>query len=66
MQASACSFTKSNTPPWVSFTFFKLYNWYQIAQRITYDAQLTHYAKTCPKSAKLFPSKLSQYCSNAF
>ena len=25
-----------NTPPWVLFTFFKLYKWYQIAQRITY------------------------------
>ena len=25
-----------NTPPWVFFTFFKLYKWYQIAQRITY------------------------------
>ena len=27
-------FTKSNTPSWVLFTFLKLYNWYQIAQRI--------------------------------
>ena len=27
-------FTKSNTPPWVFFTFIKLYKWYQIAQRI--------------------------------
>ena len=25
-----------NTPPWVFFTFLKLYKWYQIAQRITY------------------------------
>ena len=32
----ACNFTKSNTHPWVFFTFFKLYKWYQIAQRITY------------------------------
>ena len=24
-------FTKSNTPPWVFFTFFKLHKWYQIA-----------------------------------
>ena len=31
----ACNFTKSNTPPWVFFTFFKLYRWYKIAQRIT-------------------------------
>ena len=26
-------FTKINTPPWVFFTFFKLYKWYQIAQQ---------------------------------
>ena len=25
-------FTKSNTPPWVFFTFSKLYEWYQIAK----------------------------------
>ena len=29
------NFTKNKTPPWVFFTFFKLYKWYQIAQRIT-------------------------------
>ena len=29
------SFTKSNTPPWVFFTFFKLDKCYQIAQRNT-------------------------------
>ena len=34
----ACNFTKSNTPPWVFFTFFKWYNWYQIAQN-TYRNQ---------------------------
>ena len=27
---------KSDTPPWVFFTFFKLYSWYQIAQNIIY------------------------------
>ena len=27
--------SKSNTPPWVFFMFFKLYKWYQIAQRTT-------------------------------
>ena len=32
MQAKARNFAKSNTPPWVFFTFFKLYEWYQIAQ----------------------------------
>ena len=31
-----CNFTKSNTTPWVFFTFFKLYKWHQIAQNITY------------------------------
>ena len=25
-----------NAPPWVFLMFFKLYKWYQIAQRITY------------------------------
>ena len=30
-------FTKSNTPPWVFFTFFKLYKWYQRGQRFTYS-----------------------------
>ena len=29
------SVTKIYTPPWVFFTFFKLYNWYQIVQRNT-------------------------------
>ena len=32
----ACNFTKSSIPPWVFFTLFKLYKWYQIAQNITY------------------------------
>ena len=31
---------KSNIPPWVFFTFFKLYKWYQIAQNITYKTCL--------------------------
>ena len=33
----ACNFTKSNTAPWVFFTFLKLQKWYHIAQRITYN-----------------------------
>ena len=28
--------TKSNAPPWVFFTLFKLYKWYQIMESITY------------------------------
>ena len=30
----ASNFTKNNTPPWVFFTFLKLYKWYQIAQSV--------------------------------
>ena len=29
-------FTKSNTPPWVFFTFLKLCEWYQIVESTTY------------------------------
>ena len=36
LQAEACNFTKINIPPWVFFTFSKLYKLYQIGQRITY------------------------------
>ena len=39
LQVEACNFTKINTPPWVLFTFFKLYKWYQIAQRTTYTSK---------------------------
>ena len=28
--------SRFSTPPWVFFTFFKLYKWYQIVQRIAY------------------------------
>ena len=37
LQASACNFTKINTPPWVFFTFLKFYKQYQIAQRVIYE-----------------------------
>ena len=40
-QAKACNFNKSNTPPWLFVTFFKLYKQYQIVQRITYSLMLT-------------------------
>ena len=35
LQAEASNFTKINTHPWVLFTFFKFYKWYQIEQRTT-------------------------------
>ena len=41
LQAEDCNFTKSNTPPWVFFTFFKLYKWYQIARSVIYRNQST-------------------------
>ena len=42
LQALACNFTKSNIPPWVFFTFFKLYKWCQIAQSISYTKIFIH------------------------
>ena len=36
LPAKASNFGKSSTLLWVFFTFFKLYIWYQIVQRITY------------------------------
>ena len=41
-QVSDCKFTKSTTPPWVFFMFFKLYKCYQIrnASLIYYEAVL--------------------------
>ena len=35
LQTFGLQLTKSNTPPWVSFTLIKLCRWYQIAQNIT-------------------------------
>ena len=42
--ASAWNFTKRNPPPWVLFTFFKLYKWYHIAQNISYDLKQDTYS----------------------
>ena len=52
LQAMACNFTKSNIPPWVFFTFFKLYTWYQTAQSITY----TYISEKVLKKADLVSS----------
>ena len=35
-ETALCTFTKNNTVPWVFFTFFKLYKWYQIVQNTIY------------------------------
>ena len=44
LQTLACNFTKSGTPPWVFFTFLKLYKWYQISQSVSCIQSI------CPKS----------------
>ena len=36
LRASACNFTKNNTPSWAFFMFLKSYKWYQIAQSTSY------------------------------
>ena len=36
VKLQAWNFTKSNTPPWAFSTFFKLYELYQIKQRISF------------------------------
>ena len=46
-QTSSCKFTKSITPPWVFFTFFKLYKFYQIAQSVSNGLILTKNYKNC-------------------
>ena len=40
LQPKARNFTKSNTLPWVFFTFFKLYKWCQIVQNIKWNADV--------------------------
>ena len=47
LQTEAWNFTKSNTAPWVFFTFFKLYKWHQTAQSIGII------------SIKIFPERVS-------
>ena len=36
-QTWACTFTKSNTPLWVFFTFFKFPRWHSIAQDVSFE-----------------------------
>ena len=50
LEASAYYFAKSNTP-WVVFTFFKLYKWYQIARSATC---ISFYNKTSLKLHQQF------------
>ena len=41
----ACNFIKSNTPQWLFFTFFKLYEWCQIVRNIILDGKFRDYPK---------------------
>ena len=36
VKLQTCNFTKSKNPPWVFYTFLKLYKWYQMAQSVLY------------------------------
>ena len=53
LQAEACNLTKTNTPPWVFFTFFKLSKWNQISRSITYIYMSVRNAVTQICSLKL-------------
>ena len=68
LQAKACNSTKSNTPSWVFFTFFKLCEWHQIAQSTTFFIYFFPFSVT---GYKLFWNYLRRFeCkllySNAF
>ena len=62
LQASACTFTKINTPPWVFFMFFK-YKCYQIAQLTTIFLllySLWNLNLTCGSYSSFEPHSLKQ------
>ena len=50
------NFTKSDIPPWVFFTFFKLYKWYQITHYISNLLWIPH--KTFSILEELFSSSI--------
>ena len=52
----ACNFTKSVTPPWVFFTFFKFCKWYQIAKIVTYKSCSTSFPETIKRA--LYPQAI--------
>ena len=54
IKVECCSSTKINTPPWVFFTFLKLYKWYQIAQNITYNLLCTLCWRTYVQESKMY------------
>ena len=76
--ASACNFTKSNSPPCMFFRSFKLYKWFQIGQiglifpsnRNGDEQEVIQLSIKCPKRAlslKKRPPKISTILySNSF
>ena len=51
-------FTKSNAPPWIFFTFFKLCKWYQIAQSVIYNPiqhKTNSFRSSVPRYFNTFP-----------
>ena len=44
LQASVYDFNKSNTSPWVFFTFVKLYKWCQMVQSVSYFVSPNSYS----------------------
>ena len=53
---STCNFTKSNSLPWVFFTFFKFHEWYHIARSITSNqdsfVSISHYLRVCMQTTE--------------
>ena len=65
ISTSTCNFTKSSTSPWLSFTFFKLCKWYQIAQR----TRNTYYDFCCSANMlniRLRGFDLAHYCISRY
>ena len=57
LQALACNFTKSNTPPWLFFMFLKLYKWYQIAQHISYVPSMSSHCVYIRSTLTVIPTE---------
>ena len=57
----ACNFIKSNTPPWIFFRFFKLYEWNQIAQNIFFTENWVVLGKEIVKGLQMLISKSFKY-----
>ena len=52
---AACILTKSNTHPWVFFTFLKLHKWHLIVQRTTYIPHFFALFQICQECLYMTP-----------